>query len=127
MDATLYAKLSAVCEQMTQARVSIARLEQSADETRRWIEAHRQRTTVLEQGASSRFEAIETRADALDARVHDVSHHLKTNIERTGENRERIKALEASRSITVWVQAIMPVLLLLAAVAYKLDLPGLGK
>ena len=116
--------METLLREIADVRVAVARLETHAEHTSSWIEAHRQRTTVLEDAARSRFDRIDRRQEQEAARLSDVSHHLKANIAITGENRERIKQLEAARAIPTLVQALMPVLLVVLALAYKVDLSG---
>ena len=119
--------LSRLCEVVGNLRVGQARLEAAADESRRWIDAHRQRTTSGEQTNNARFEQITVRVDGLDRRSIDHGHYLKTALDRIGQNREAIAALsERVRVLEVTprgirhLEVMAPVALVAAAIIYKL-------
>lgn len=96
-------------------RERLARLEAQSDEARRWIDAHRARTTSMEAQADSRFRS-------LDARLIDASHHLKLTMERLSHSGERIKALEDRSLFVRRLEVIAPIILIVVAIIYKVPL-----
>lgn len=115
--------LSKLSESVTELRVGQARLEAATDEYRRWIDAHRQRTTASENTSNARFEQLSSRVDGLDRRSIDHGHHLKAVMHNVGVHAERLRALESPRGVRgleIWA----PVALVAAAIAYKVLVGG---
>lgn len=80
------------------------------------------RHDTLETITSDRFSVAANRFTAIDHRMADFGYHLKDQIRATGDLKERLKDIEGKSSAIRRIEIMLPVILLLIAVVFKLPI-----
>lgn len=123
-------RLHRVAEHLADVRVSVGRLEAMSDETRRWIDAHRARTTQIEQVTTQRFDHLHARIDTTDRRLVTLGHELALTQRQVAQNKDQLICLLRGRKMQKTLEIGLPLALVAAALAYKIpltDIVGLIK
>ena len=118
-------RLLRISDSLADVRVSVGKLESKADETRRWIDAHRQRTTQIESSVTQRFDQLHARVDATDTHLTKIGYDMSTNTREININREDIKLLRNGIGMKKTLEVALPLAVVIVALVYKIPLTEL--